>query len=165
MNSPKIRFLYFWNIGQYPLEFYKHVVKSRNARKMIFVVFKKSMRIHIFKASNICFLYIKKRKNNVRVLAVCMKTKHFFIFIFFLFSWRKPGIFIPDLYLYSTKIQTCRKSQIFLNTYLKKTFEWAIPGPKGKWAEISPTAWAYFLQGWTQPSSMDWADIPARNKQ
>jgi len=42
------------------LEFYKHVVKSRNARKMIFVVFKKSMRKHIFKASNICFLYIKK---------------------------------------------------------------------------------------------------------
>jgi hypothetical protein len=65
------------------LEFYKHVVKSRNARKMIFVVFKKSMRKHIFKASNICFLYIKKHKNNVRVLAVCRKTKHFLFFIFF----------------------------------------------------------------------------------
>jgi hypothetical protein len=61
------------------LEFYKHVVKSRNARKMIFVVFKKSMRKHIFETSNICFLDKKKRKNNVRVLAVCMKTKHFFL--------------------------------------------------------------------------------------
>ena len=26
-------FYSFWNIGQYPLEFYKHVVKSKNARK------------------------------------------------------------------------------------------------------------------------------------
>jgi hypothetical protein len=103
MNSPKIRFLYFWNIGQYPLEFYKHVVKSRNARKMIFVVFKKSMRKHIFETSNICFLD-KRHKKNVRVLAVCRKTKHFFI-LYFLMSRRKPGIFIPDLYLYHIKIQ------------------------------------------------------------
>ena len=29
MNSLKIRFLYFYNIGQHPLEFYKHAVKSR----------------------------------------------------------------------------------------------------------------------------------------
>jgi len=47
---------------------------------MIFVVFKKSMRKHIFETSNICFLDKKKRKNNVRVLAVCMKTKHFFFY-------------------------------------------------------------------------------------
>ena len=40
-------------------------------------MFKKSMRKHIFETSNICFLDKKKRKNNVRVLAVCMKTKHF----------------------------------------------------------------------------------------
>jgi len=60
------------------LEFYKHVVKSRNARKIIFVVFKKFMRKHIFETSNICFLDKKKRKNNVRVLVVCMKTKYFF---------------------------------------------------------------------------------------
>jgi len=34
----------------------------------------------------------------LRDLAVCMKTKYFFL--------RKPGILIPDLYLYSIKIQT-----------------------------------------------------------
>jgi len=27
-------------------------------------------------------------------------------FIYFFMSWRKPGIWIPDLYLYSIKIQT-----------------------------------------------------------
>jgi hypothetical protein len=68
------------------------------------------------------------------------------------------------LYLYSTKNTNLQKITDFLNTYLKKTFEWAIPGPKEKWAEISPTAWAYFLQGWTQPSSMGWAGVPAQNK-
>jgi len=41
-------------------------------------VFKKSMRKHIFETSNICFLDKKNVKKNVRVLAVCMKTKHFF---------------------------------------------------------------------------------------
>ena len=49
-------FIVFWNIGQYPLEFYKQVVKSTNARKWF--VFKKSMRKHIFKTSNIFLLYI-----------------------------------------------------------------------------------------------------------
>ena len=60
------------------------------------------MLIHIFEIFfviwkyNMNFLYIF-----LRDLAVCMKTKK----IFFLF-WRKPGILIPDLYLYSIKIQT-----------------------------------------------------------
>jgi hypothetical protein len=44
---PKIRFLYFWNIDQHPLEFYKHV-KSRMQENNIFFVFKKSMLKHIF---------------------------------------------------------------------------------------------------------------------
>jgi len=61
MNSPQNKiFIFFWNIGQYPLEFYKHVEKSRNARKKKFLVFKKSMRKHIFETSNV-FLYIKKK--------------------------------------------------------------------------------------------------------
>ena len=35
------------------------------------------------------------------------KIKHFiFLFLFFLMFWRKPGILISDLYLYSIKIQT-----------------------------------------------------------
>jgi len=42
----------------------------------------------------------------ISATAICMKTKHFlFIFYFFVF-WRKPSILIPDLYLYSIKIQT-----------------------------------------------------------
>jgi len=133
---------------------------------MIFVVFKKSMRKHIFETSNICFLDKKKCKNNVRVLVVCMKIKRFFYFIFFLMSWRKPGIFIPDLYLYSTKTQTCRKSQIFLNASLKKTFWMGQTRPKKRLGRNQPEIKrTYFLQGWTQSSHMDWADIPARNKQ
>jgi hypothetical protein len=39
--------------------------------------------------------------------------QNIFYFIFFFDVSTKPGIFIPDLYLYSTKIQPCRKSQIF----------------------------------------------------
>jgi hypothetical protein len=86
-------------------------------------MFKKSMRKHIFETSNICFLDKKKRKNNVRVLAVCMKTKHFF-----LKTWQKLGILIPDLYLYSIKIQTdidqnavtkLQKITDFLKSFLK----------------------------------------------
>jgi len=37
-------------------------------------------------------------------LAVCMKTKYFFVVL--IFFRRKPGILIPDLYLYNIKIQT-----------------------------------------------------------
>jgi hypothetical protein len=88
MNSPQNKiFIFFWNIGQYPLEFYKHVVKSRNARKTI-LVFKKSMRKYIFETSNVFFLYIKKeRSKHVRVLAVCKTQEN--IFYFYFFSKRK----------------------------------------------------------------------------
>ena len=41
MNSQKVRFLYFWNIGQIPFGIYKHVVKFR-MQENIFCV-KKSM--------------------------------------------------------------------------------------------------------------------------
>ena len=81
-----------------------------------------------------------------------MKTKHFFHFIFFFDVW-KPGILIPDLYIYSIKIQT----DIDQNTVIKlqknhKFFEiifeeflflffiiflgWTQLGPRG-WAEPS----------------------------
>jgi len=58
MNFLGIRFLYFWNIGQHSLEFYKHVIKSIMQENNFFFVFKKSMHKHIFETSNICFLYI-----------------------------------------------------------------------------------------------------------
>ena len=41
----------------------------------------------------------------------CMHENKNIFFVFFLYNffatfWRKPGILIPDLYLYSIKIQT-----------------------------------------------------------
>jgi len=82
----------------------------------------------------------------LRDFAVCTKTKHF-IFIFFL--W-KPGILIPDLYLYSIKKQTnidqnavkyTRKSQkvfwkYFLNLLL--FFYLFFLG----WVQLGPCGWA-----------------------
>jgi len=64
-----------------------------------------------------------------RDLAVCMKIKHFFYF--FMFS-RKPGILIPDLYLYSIKIQINidqnaikNTRQFFKNIFLNFFLGWA----------------------------------------
>jgi len=79
-----------------------------------------------------------------RDLVVCMKTKHF-IYLFIFNVLTKLGILIPDLYLYSIKIQTNIDQNAV--TYLRKitiVFEiicedniffsgWAQPGPCG-WA-------------------------------
>jgi hypothetical protein len=35
-----------------------------------------------------------------------MKTKHFYFYFFDVLTTKKPGILIPNLYLYSIKIQT-----------------------------------------------------------
>jgi len=67
-----------------------------------------------------------------RDLVVFMKTKYFFMF------WRKPGILILDLYLYSIKIQTNIDQNVVKNTrgnhkYFKNIFliffGWAGPSP------------------------------------
>jgi hypothetical protein len=71
---------------------------------MIFVVFKKSMRKHIFETSNICFLDKTNVKTMLGYWPYAGKQSIFFI-LYFLMSRRKPGIFIPDLYLYHIKIQ------------------------------------------------------------
>jgi hypothetical protein len=75
----------------------------------------KCMLIHIFEIFFFCIQiqYDLLLLLLLRDLAVCMKTKHFiflffiFYFLFFIFYmfWRKPGILIPDLYLYNIKIQ------------------------------------------------------------
>jgi len=68
----------------------------------------------------------------LRDLPVCMKTKHFFMF------WQKSGIWIPDLYLYSIKIQTNIDQNAVKNTRENPKFSekksliffgWAGPGP------------------------------------
>jgi len=63
-------------------------------------------------------------------------------------TWRKPGILISDLYLYSIKIQTNTDQNVvtdlqkiidFFEIILRrKFFEQARPDPKGNWAEINP---------------------------
>ena len=78
--------------------------KIQKCKKIIFVVFKKSMRKHIFKTSNI-FLYKKKHSKHVRVLVVCMKiyiyichiaskTRHskYQIGIYFSYNIKNPDI-------------------------------------------------------------------------
>jgi len=92
---------------------------------------------------------------SLRDLAVCMKTKTFFFSKF----WRKPGILIPDLYLYGIKIQTnikqnsitkyTGKSQIFPKIFFWKFLELGQTRPKKKKlgrisyrAGLSPAAWA-----------------------
>jgi hypothetical protein len=70
-----------------------------------------------------------------RDLAVCMKTKHFILFLFFIILFlRKPSILILDLYLYSIKIQTnilkCNKKFAENHMFLKRIFfsGWVQPG-------------------------------------
>ena len=92
------------------------------------------------------------------------ENKTFFYFYIFSDVLTKAGYFYIGFVFFIVQKYKLAENHRFLNTYLKKTFEWAILGPKGKWAEIGPTAWAYFLQGWTQPSSMGWAGVPAQNK-
>jgi len=93
------------------------------------------------------------------------------IYIFFLMFWRKPGILIPDLYLYSIKIQTntkknevencAGKSQIFLKkiSFFFGIFYWAGPGPKENWTEISPKIKCGLLStglGWCSSPKQTW---------
>jgi len=132
--------VFFWNIGQCPLEFYKHVVKSINARKQFFIVFKKSMRKHIFKTSNICFFIYKKGNSEyVKVLAVCNKQENiFFLFIRYIYIYmqhfvEKPGILIPDLYFHNIKITNHK-----LNTRENQRYYLFFLG----WVQLSPCGWA-----------------------
>ena len=77
----KIRFLYFWNIGQYPLEFnYKHVLKSKMQENNFCVVFKKSMRKHIFK--NFKYLFFLYKKNIKNMLEYWPYTINFFFYFY-----------------------------------------------------------------------------------
>jgi hypothetical protein len=84
------------------------------------------------------------------------ENKTFFHFYIFSDVLTKTGYFHTEFVFFIVQKYKLAENHRFLNTYLKKTFEWAIPGPKGKWADIGPTSWAYFLQGW--------AGVPAQNK-
>jgi hypothetical protein len=86
----------------------------------------KCMLIHIF--FEIFLVIWKYNMIFFRDLSVCIKI-HFFYFSMF---WRKPGILIPDLYLYSIKIQTIidqntvkrfgKITNFWNNLFLKKCF-------------------------------------------
>ena len=85
MNSPKIRFLYFLKYWPIPFGVLQICCKIQKCKKIIFM-FKKSMRKHIFKTSNICFFYIYK-KNVQNMLGYWPYTTH--KNIFFIFSLSK----------------------------------------------------------------------------
>jgi len=70
MNSPQNKIFIFLEYWPIPFEVLQTCCEIQKCNKIIFVVFKKSMRKHIFKTSNI--FYIKKeRSKHFRVLAVC----------------------------------------------------------------------------------------------
>jgi len=77
-----------------------------------------------------------------RDLVVCLKT--IILFIFFL---TKTKYLIPDLYLYSIKIQTnidqnAVKLLWKITDFLKEFFSgWAQPGPCGRVGPIYPCGW------------------------
>ena len=73
-----------------------------------------NMRKHIFKTSNILFIYKKNIQNMLEYWPYAWKQNIFFLINIF-FCWRKPGILIPNLYLYNIKIQT----DIEQNTVIK----------------------------------------------
>jgi hypothetical protein len=119
----------------------------------------------------------------------CM-LKHFFFEVFFVgwkqkyffqCFWWKPGILIPDLYLYGIKIHTdinqhgvekyAGKSQFFpkMIFWIYIFFRLGRPGPikrlswnqpKMKLGQDRPKREP--CCGWTQPSRVGWADVPAR---
>jgi hypothetical protein len=120
---------------------------------MIFVVFKKSMRKHIFETSNICFLDKTNVKTMLGYWPYAWKQNIFFNKHFF--CWRKPGILIPDLYIYSIKIQT----DIDQNTVIKITEKSQILW-NNFWRIFIFYYYCFFL-GWTQLGPRGWAQ-PSR---
>ena len=89
---------------------------------------------------------------------------------FFLFFFWKPGIFNTeflflrykntDQYLLKWRRKIRGKITIFKNIYNNKK------NTKNKKGEKNEMDWAVLaqLQGWTQPSRVGWADVPACNK-
>jgi len=123
------------------LEFLKYWPSSRDFNKLVIKV-----KIHANYFLNFSFdVWRYNFFYFLRDLTVCMKAKHF-IFIFFL--W-KPGILIPDLYLYSIKIQTNIDQNAVKYTKKSQTFFWIF-------------FWIYYLFiylffGWVQLVPCGWA--------
>jgi len=82
VEFPKNKILYFWNIGQHPLVFYKHVVKSRMQENNFCLCLRNPCE-NTFSKLQIFIFFLKKKECSkyVRVLAVCNTQKHFYIFI------------------------------------------------------------------------------------
>jgi len=77
MNSPQNKIFVFLKYWPIPFGVLQTCCEIQKCKKIIFVVFKKSMRKHIFKTSNIFF---KERSKHVKVLAVCNTQKQFLYF-------------------------------------------------------------------------------------
>jgi len=163
-ENKMIFFWNFWHIGLGLLVLINWLLKSKCMLKHICFFFK----IFFVWKYDVIFFYL-------RDLAVCIKKIYFLIF------WWKPSILIPDLYLYDIKIQTNINQNVVKNFHRKITnfemfFFWicligrTLPKRKLGWnlpkmksgenrPEREPTC------GWTQPSRVGWADVPARKNQ
>jgi hypothetical protein len=102
------------------------------------------------------YIYILERLGRMH------ENKTFFVIMYFLMFWRKTGILIPDLYLYSIKIQTdidqntvikLQKITYFWNNFWRIFVRTGQTRPKRRLGRNRPKIKrAYFPQGWTQSS-------------
>ena len=113
------------------------------------------MLIHIFEIFfvvwkyNMIFFLIFERLGRMH------KNKIFFYFLFFLFQ-QKPGILIPDLYLYNIKIQTNINQNAVKNIRENHKFFEII------FEEI--LFYFYFFMSWAQPGPCGWAGPSRPNR-
>ena len=122
--------------------------KIQKCKKNDFVVFKKSMRKHIFETSNICFLD-KRRKKMLEYWPYAWKQNIFYFFDIL----KKTGYFHTKFVFLQYKKKTnhidpkynkhnFRTSHIFLKKKFEEDFifsGWAPPGPRD-WAGPSQPA-------------------------
>ena len=121
MNSSqnKIFFLEYWSVAFGVLQ---TCCKIQKCKKLIFVVFKKSMRKHIFETSNI-FCIKKKRSKHVRVLVVFhIQENIFLIYMYICHIASKTGYS-----KYEISIFTIQKKTQKINKYTclaRLLFKW-----------------------------------------
>jgi hypothetical protein len=112
MNSPQNKIFYFLEYWPIPFGVLQTCCKIQKCKKIIFVVFKKSMRKHIFETSNI-FCIKKMCSKHDRVLAVCNTQENIFlIYMYICHIALKTGYS-----KYEISIFTIKKTQKNKNKY------------------------------------------------
>ena len=82
VEFPKNKILYFWNIGQHPLVFYKHVVKSRMQENNFCLCLRNPCENTFSKLQ--IFVFFLKKRNVQNTLGYWPYATHKNIFIFLL---------------------------------------------------------------------------------